>query len=1066
MSALRRGPLSFPQQRLWFLAQANGTSSEFNILDVVRLTGGLHVQSLAKAIDTVVERHEGLRTYFELDATSPVQVVASVCPAQLAYSDVATLSDDEKAREIDRILQKERSTPFKLRQPPLVRHSLIRVGPDEHLWIRNFHHIVTDGWSQSVFDREISKLYEAYLDGRDNPLEPLPSQYYQFAQWQRERLTDARLETAISHWRTRLAGAPSLDLPTDRPRPAVQTFDGGLYRIALQNALTDRIARVAGAHHMTPFMIVLAGLSLVLAKYQGEGDIVIGTPVASRPHRRFEGLIGFFTNLLPLRITLTSQTSLSDLLNTVRDTMLDALENQDVPFEQLIHAVKPERTTDRTPLFQVLFNFQHLAAPALELKGVTSTPVYPALSKVRYELEVHVNVVGPAMSVVWLYNRVLFDRWRIEQMGAHLERVLAQITDGRAKRVGDISLLDAEDRRGILEMQKGLSRDTSGSALLKGFDRHRALAPQQLAVVGQTHSATYEALNSRAERLAHALTSRGAGPERIVAIALERDVGLIVAFLAVIKTGAAYLPLDLEHPPNRLAWMIRDATPVCMITSTSSAAGLEVECPCLFVGADGELVDEPGIGPEKWPADWKDARRAAPDPRTLFYVMYTSGSTGVPKAVAMPRQPIENLLAWYHGTRDGGSRVLQWSSLAFDSSACEILAALDSGATLFVVPEDVRRDMGQLRRAIRTDRITSAILPVVALEQLAFHAPEEQSLQCVITTGERLRVAPAMREAFGTSIGRRLHNHYGPTETHVVTAYTFPEAVSEWPADPPIGRPIWNTDVYVLDDNLTPSPTGVAGEVYVGGTAIARGYHGRPGLTASRFVANPLSETGERMYRTGDRAAWLPNGELQFLGRVDRQLKIRGFRIEPAEIEHVLRAQPDVRDAAVMVQSNHAAGPRLVAAVILKPDAATSPSKLRQRLAGVLPAYMIPVGILIVDEMPVTPNGKIDQAAVCSRLQVAGLVESYVAPSTPVAEALASLWQEALRVERVGVLDNFFELGGHSLLAMRLALTVSRKLGRSLTVGDLFKWPTILSLTSAGGPLSDDPPLDLSHNET
>ncbi|WP_215544475.1 non-ribosomal peptide synthetase [Amycolatopsis sp. CA-230715] len=984
-------PLSFAQQRLWFLAQLDGASEAYHVAEALDLRGELDRDALARALDALVARHEALRTRLvEVDGEA-VQVVD---PPEQGFA----LRIDEHA-EVAALQREEASTPFDLARGPVVRGRLVVLAPDHHVLLLTMHHIVSDGWSMGVLARELGETYAAFTRGKPDPLPPLPVQYADYAAWQRDWLTGDVLAKQREYWRAALAGAPGLlALPSDRPRPPEQDYLGGRVRLEFGVELTAALNELSRQHGGTLFMTVLAAWALVLSRLSGQSEVVIGTPTANRRRDELDGLIGFFANTLALRVDLAGEPTAAELLARVRAVALSALEHQDLPFERVVELVNPARSLAHAPVFQVLFAWQNNEVGRTRLPGLETTSLDTPHPVAKFDLtlslaEEHGRVVGTLD-----YATALFDRSTAERYAGYLHGVLTALAAGNVP----ASLLDPHERRRSLVDWN----DTATPLGRPVQELVEAQEPRALALVWDSGTLDYGELNRRANRLAHRLIARGIGPDRLVAVCLERSHELIVALLAVLKTGAAYVPLDPAYPAERLEFMLDDSSPALLLAR--SPVGL---VPFLDVADPGgeEREDNPAI------------RRR---PENLAYVLYTSGSTGRPKGVAQTWRTVDNLVHWQL-RRPAPARVLQFASISFDVSVQEIWSALCGGSALVLMDEEQHRDLAGLPGFLARNEVRRAFLPA-AVVRTAFD--REPSGCEIITAGEALRVGDGLR-----ALGSDLHNQYGPTETHVVSQHSLAAADAEdWPSLPPIGSPIANARLYVLDARLEPAPIGVVGELYIGGAGLARGYLNRPRATAERFVPDPV--TGEVMYRSGDLARRLPGGEIEFAGRADGQVKVRGFRVEPGEVENVLREADGVRDAAVVVHED-----ALVAYVVGEVDAA------RAQARRLLPAHMVPARWQPLERLPLTVNGKLDRRA----LPVPGAVVSevgYAAPRTEREATMAAIWAEVLRCERVGLHDDFFALGGHSLLATRLVHTVNRRMAANLSLRSLFQNPVLADL--------------------
>ena len=1038
-------PLSFAQQRLWFLAQMEGSASAYNTPAPLRLNGPLDLAALTAALGEIVRRHEILRTRFPAPDGEPRQQIDPWTEPSVPLVDLAPLPEPERSRELRRHLATAWRA-FDLSRGPLFRASLFRLAPEQHILFLNAHHIIADGWSMGVLLKELDGLYRAFLDRRPSPLPPLAHQYADFAVWQRGWLRGAALNRQLEYWRGALADSPAvLDLPTDHPRPQVQTFRGAFVAFELEAeacAALNESSRRAGA---SLFMTLYAGFAVLLSRHGGQDDIVIGTPIANRHHRELEPLIGFFVNTLPLRISLAGRPSFTELLRRARKTTLDAYAHQDIPFELLVGELKIERNLGHNPLFQAMIALNNTPALPRRMGRVTVAPLDLEDGAVaKFDLTLFVTETGNTLKFELEYNTDLFAPDTIARMAGHLHRLLQGIAADPGRPVAEIPLLtEAERHQALFGWNDSGWNDTAADfprelCLHQCFEIQAERTPDAVAVVFGEQSLGYRELNARANRLAHHLQTLGVGPATRVALCLDRSLEMAVAVLGILKAGAAYVPLDPSYPGERLAFMLEDAAAPVLVSlarlrETLPAAALRrVELDLDGPEIAGHSPENPsgGAGPEH-PA----------------YLLYTSGSTGRPKGVSMPHRPLCNLIAWQAREIPGAARTLQFAPLNFDVSCQEMFATWSTGGTLILMREELRRDPLALLRFLAAQGVERLFLPYVALQQLAEAAGAAQifppSLREVVTAGEPLRITPAIAALFAAT-GAGLHNQYGPTESHVVSAYRLPAGVADWPTLPPIGRPIANARLYLLDADRQPVPIGVAGEIHIGGESLAQGYWNRPELTAERFIADPYAPSGGRMYRTGDFARRRPDGEIQFLGRMDHQVKLRGFRIELGEVESVLGHHPEVREAVAVVREDQPGNPRLVAYVT--PAAAVpDPAALAAFLKSRLPDYMIPSAFVALEALPLTASGKLDRRALPEPDRAAP-ASAYLAPATATETLIAAIWAGVLGRERIGTDANFFDLGGHSLLVIKVRSELQERLQREIAVVDLFRHPTIARL--------------------
>ncbi|MCF7223318.1 amino acid adenylation domain-containing protein [Marilutibacter chinensis] len=1026
----------------------------YHIPAALRLKGHLDRDALKRALDRIVARHENLRTSFTSTDAGPVQsIAAETIGFALVEEDLASLDAPAREQALRARAAEEARAPFDLAAGPLFRGRLIRLAADEHALLLTQHHIVSDGWSLGVLVKEVTTLYAAFVEGRADPLPPLPIQYADYAVWQRGWLQGEALEAQVAFWREHLRGAPPLlELPTDRPRPPVQSYAGAVVPVALSKATTAGLRRLSKRHGTTLFMTLLAGWSALLSRYSGQQEVVVGTPVANRQRTEVEPLVGFFVNTLALRVSVEHDPSVAELLGQVRRSTLDAYSHQDVPFEQVVEALQPQRSLSYSPIFQTLFAFNNTPEGGeVPLPGLSLSPIPAERHTTHFDLELGVREVEDVIRGNIGYAGDLFDAATIGRLADSFVRMLEAMVADDSVRVSALPLLSEAGRAAIVEGFNATAADHGTAASLPElFAAQVRRTPEAPAIGFEGDSVSYAELDRRANRVAQRLIALGVKPDDRVAICVERGIGLVAGVLGIVKAGAGYVPLDPAYPPDRLRYMLENSTPSALVSQAALLARLPLlgACTAPLLDIDDGSCDAmpdsdpavPGIGPDH-----------------LAYVIYTSGSTGLPKGVAMPQGPLLNLLAWQRGADAEAStpeRVLQFAALGFDVAFQELFHTLGTGGCLLPVREEVRQDPFALAAFIERHGVQRIFLPFVAFQGLVAAAEQEgralPTLRHVITAGEQLFVTPAIRAFFARMPGRRLHNQYGPTETHVATAHTLDALPEHWGATPPIGRPIANARAYLLDAHGQPVPVGVTGELFLAGDCIARGYLNREDLTAERFLPDPFSSRpGARMYRTGDLGRWLPNGEIDYLGRNDFQVKIRGFRVELGEIEAKLGQCAGVREAVVMAHEDGAGGKRLVAYLQVRPGEAPGAAALRAELARELADYMIPAAFVTLDAWPTTPSGKIDRKALPDPGQAAVASREYVAPEGGTEQALAGIWCALLNIERVGRDDHFFELGGHSLLAVQLVAHVRARLGVELPLRTIFAEPTLSGLAGA-----------------
>ncbi|WP_164014774.1 non-ribosomal peptide synthase/polyketide synthase [Pyxidicoccus trucidator] len=1049
-------PLSFAQQRLYFLEQLAPGGATYHVPLVVRLEGALDANLLRESLREVVRRHEALRTTFAMEDGHPVQVISPELALDMPVVDLTGLSPEDRDTEAERRAKEEALRPFDLHQGPLVRATLLRLAPEVHALLLSMHHIVSDGWSQDVFQRELSAVYAALRSGGTATLPPLPVQYADFAVWQREWLSGVVREKHLAWWREQLAGPlPVLELPADHARPQVWSHRGGRLRVLLPRTLSGHVEALAQREGVTHFMLLLAAFQVLLMRHTGQEDVLVGTPVAGRNRREVEGLIGFFVNTLVLRGDLSGAPTFRELLGRVRERCLGAYAHQDLPFEQLVEALHPERDLGRTPLVQAMFVLQSASRAALELPGVSVRLRDVETGTSKLDLTLSMRETEDGWVGVWEFSTDLFEPATVARIAGRFERLLEAALSDPDQRIDALPVMHEEERRKVLvEWNATVTGFPSDVTLPELFEHIVALHPDQVAVEATGSRLSYAELERRANQLAHHLRALGVGPEVRVGLCVERSARWAVGALAILKAGGAYVALDPNYPPQRLEWLLSDSQAHLLVSTEAIAARLSNNSTSrVLLDTEAPLIaSQPDTAP-----------LLTTDPEHLAYVIYTSGSTGLPKGVGVTHASLMNLVTWhqrqYALTPD--SRLTQVAGTAFDASVWELWPPLASGASLHLPDEEERASPALLLKWLAAQAITHCFLPTPLAEAVLTETeeawPKVLALRVLLTGGDRLRHRPRADAPF------QLVNHYGPTESTVVTTCATVAATGTEAGLPPIGRPIANTQVYVLDSELQPVPVGVTGELYVSGTGLARGYLGQPTLTAERFVPNPFSaEPGTRLYRTGDRARWRPDGTLEFQGRADEQVKVRGFRIEPGEIEAALLKHPALREATVVAREDGPGGKRLVAYLVPHSTAPsgstnealageresssvapTTATDLRDFLLHHLPEHMVPASFVTLAALPLTPNGKVDRKALPAPESHGSSSDTgYLAPQSPTEQTLASIWASVLRVQHVGRRDNFFALGGDSILSLQV-ISRAHQAGLKLSPRRLFQHPTV-----------------------
>jgi len=1064
---------SFAQQQLWILDQLDPGRATYNLPEATRLDGAVNVAALEQSFGEVVRRHEVLRTSFaEVDGT-PMQVISPFRGWRLPVVDLGGLPAGEREAEAKRLMAEEAQRPFDLSRGPLLRTQLLRLGAEEFILLLTLHHIVSDGWSIQVLFRELVAHYAAITGGRPSPLGELPIQYADFALWQRERLQGGALDQQLAYWKARLADAPEvLALPTDRPRPAERTFGGARLTTVLPGRLAEELEILSQREGATLFMTLLAGFQALLARYTGQQEIVVGTPMANRTQVETEGLMGLFANLVVLRADLSSDPTFRQLLGQVRETTLDAYAHQEVPFEKLVEELRPARSTSYSPLFQVMLVLLNNPPGTCELEGVAMEPLAVESGTAMYDLSLYLWEEPEGLKCAAEYSTDLFDAATIDRMLEHLWVLLEGAVNDPGKRVSALPLLTPRERHQLLAEWNDTGADYPRDRCIHElFEEQAETTPAATALSSEGVRLSFGELNRRANQVAHYLRARGVGPESLVGICLERSPEQVIGLLGILKAGGAYVPLDPGYPQERLAFMLEDSRVPVIVTQRK-----------LLERLPGRAAEGPA-GVVCLDADWEEIARGRADnpvsgvtPESLAYVIYTSGSTGTPKGVLGLHRGAVNRFAWMWGRYPfaQGEVCCQKTSLNFVDSVWEIWGPLLRGVEAVLIPDDVVKDAEGLVQTLAAHRVSRIVLVPSLLRALLDACADGlrdklPSLKYWVTSGEAIPIELARRFSQAVPQGV-LINLYGSSEVAAdVTCYDTRELGAQL-SSVPIGRPIANTQILLLDRQLGLVPIGVPGELYVGGDGLARGYLNRPELTAEKFVPHPFpAGAPARLYKTGDLARWLPEGNLEYLGRLDHQVKIRGARVEPGEVEAVLGGHAEVSEAVVEARQEAGGELRLVAYVVpgreprglesdegeqvqaaesgQRPSPTDLARRLRHFLAKRLPAYMLPGAVVVLEQLPRTPNGKVDRRALpAPEHSGAEAGVEYTAPRTAVEQALAEIWAEVLRIERVGIHANFFELGGHSLMATQVISRVRRTLRVELSVRSIFEGPTVAEL--------------------
>jgi amino acid adenylation domain-containing protein len=1035
-------PLSFAQQRLWFFDQWEPESSVYNILLAFRLYGPLDVAALEQSFSALVRRHESLRTTFATVDGQPTQVIQTVQTCSLAVIDLQQLPEAEREAQAMQLATREAQQPFDLAEGPLFRLTLLRLGVEDHVLLCTMHHIIADEWSKGVFLRELTLLYGAFSAGKPSPLAELPIQYADFALWQRQWLQGKILEQQLAYWKHQLTDTPPiLELPTDRPRPPVQTFRGASHSLMLPLSLSQSLKALSRQEKVTLFMLLLAAFQTLLYRYTGQDDIVVGSPIAGRTQKETEGLIGFFVNTLALRTHLSGNPPFRELLGRVRAVCVGAYAHQDLPFEKLVEELQPARNLSYSPLFQVMFALQNVPKQPLELPGIAVSLLAVDPGTAKFDLTLSMVQEGEELRGTVEYNTDLFDKTTITRLIGHFQTLLEGIVANPDQSIATLPLLtEAERQKFLLEWNRTQIEYPKNSGIQKLFEAQVERTPDALAVICGEERLSYQELNRRANQLAHHLQAFGVGPEVFVGIFVERSLAMVVGLMGILKAGGAYVPLDPMYPRERLAYMLADARTPILLTQQRLVERLpDHRAQVLCLDTDWEHISRES---EENPVSTATADNAA-------YVIYTSGSTGRPKGVLITQRNVVHStcarIAYYH---EPVISFLLLSSFAFDSSVAGIFWTLCQGGTLVLPHGEGERDLEQLAMVIPQYRISHLLSIPSLYGLLLIQAKPTQllSLHTAIVAGESC--PKGLIERHRQLLPEvSLHNEYGPTEGTVWSSVydcqsnALREVV-------PIGQPIANMQMYLLDAHWQPVPIGIPGELYIGGDGLARGYLTHPELTAERFLPNPFSNhPGARLYKTGDLARYLPDGNIEFLGRLDHQVKVRGFRIEVGEIEMVLGQHPGVQETVVVARTDGSGDRYLVAYIVPTPEWKPTSSELRHFLKEKLPDYLIPSIFVILQALPLTPNGKVDRQALPAPDQFPPeREESIVAPRTTIEEVLVDIWAQVLKRNQISIHDNFFDLGGHSLLATQLITRVRQAFQIEVPLRSLFETPTVAGL--------------------
>ncbi|MCZ8045763.1 MAG: amino acid adenylation domain-containing protein, partial [Microcystis sp. LE19-41.2A] len=1066
--------LSYAQTRLWFLDQLEPNSAFYNIPVALRLQGHLNQSALTQSLEEIIQRHEALRTNFITVNGQPNQVIQTVTNWAVSVIDLQHLSPKEQEIAAKKLVKEQAFKTFDLGKEALVRATLILLNNNEYWLLLCLHHVISDGWSMGVLIEELTALYNAVNQGQPSPLKPLPIQYADFAIWQRQWLQGEVLENQLNYWKKQLADAPTfLPLPTDKPRPAVQTFTGAHQEFQLSLELTQKLTELSQQQGVTMFMTLLAAYGILLYRYTGQSDILIGTPIANRNRREIESLIGFFVNTLVMRTDCSENPSFQELLMRVREMSLGAYAHQDLPFEMLVEALQPERNLSHTPLFQVMFALENTPLSKIELMDLTIDSLPLEGETAKFDLTLSMQNTETGLMGVWVYNTDLFNSETIEKMNGHFLTLLEGIITNPSERVSQLPLLTKVEQQQLLIDWNNTEVDyPANKCIHQLFEEQVERTPNAVAVTYENESLTYRELNNRANQLAHYLRKLGVKPDTLAGICVERSLEMMVGLLGILKAGGAYVPLDPEYPQERLSFMLEDSQVKVLVTQAKLVKSIP-EHQAQLICLDTEW--------EKIAQNITSNPESVAKPENLIYIIYTSGSTGKPKGVLVNHSNVVRLFAatdaWYNFSSQD-----VWSlfhSYAFDFSVWEMWGALLYGGRLVVVPYLVTRSPEAFYQLLCQEKVTILNQTPTAFRQLiqaeeslkgsfplsrgdrSSTTDNDLSLRLVIFGGEALEINSLQPwfQRHGDQCPQ-LVNMYGITETTVHVTYR-PLSMNDLDSTASvIGRPIPDLQVYLLDQHLQLVPVGVPGEMYVGGAGVTKGYLNRPELTKERFISSPfekdevipptpLNKGGNepsKLYKTGDLGRYLPDGNIEYLGRIDNQVKIRGFRIELGEIEALLASHPQIWETVVIVRDDATGDKRLVAYIVPQSEKTITINEIRQFLKAQLPGYMIPNAFVILDALPLTANGKIDSRALPPPESSSEASDKYAAPRNPIEDILVTVWSEVLKVEKVGINDNFFELGGHSLLATKLVAQIRDRLKVELPLRQLLNSATLAEL--------------------
>lgn len=1029
-------PASFAQQRLWFLDQMVPGTAFYNISQATKFPFQVNSRILEMSLNEIVQRHETLRTTFKAVDGKPFQVVTSFMKLDLLVHDLTHLTIQDRDVAAQQLADRDAAMPFDLAKGPLIRASLIKLDYDDHVFMFSMHHIISDIWSVNIFFNELSVLYESFVQGKPSPLPELPLQYADFSVWQLEYLKGSVLKEEVAYWKEKLDDITPLQLPLDKPRLPFQSFRGGHEVFELPESLSNAIKKLSQQENATLFMTLLSAFVALLHRYSQQYDIVVGVPLAGRNQTEIENLIGFFVNSIVIRTQLPTDISFTELLQKVKAISLEAFAHGDLPFEKLVEELHPIRDVSRNPLFQVLFQMATAKDTTSHTSHKKSMGIDVILNTSKFDLTLSMREENGKLLGYFEYNTDLFFPQTIERLTCHYINLLQAIVDSPLRVISGFEFLDIKEKQQLLFDWNNNSNPYPIDELVHQLIEKRAIEwPEQIAIFTDIDKISYAELNSQANQLAHFLIREGITPDAMVVVCIERSVKMVVTHLAILKAGGAFVPLDPAYPAERLAFTMNDSGASFLIIDEH----LKVQ---LLTGTDIRIVTD---------RDWKAIEdfpvytpKVSLLPANRAYVIYTSGSTGKPKGVELSHGGLLNLVHWQIETYEISRRdcCLQMATPAYDAYVYELFPCLASGATVYLMDDFTRTSPSQLKDKLIEKGVTISILPTSLAESILNEPwPDVVPLRILGTAGEKLMRLPLNPLPF------KFLNLYGPTENTVIASY-WPVATELTQEFPPIGRPVTNVQLYILDNRLNPVPVGISGELFIGGEAIARGYLNRPGLTAEKFVPDPFAgKPGRRLYKTGDLVRYLPDGNIDFIGRIDNQVKLRGYRVELEEIEKVIREHAAIREAVVMLKDIYSGDKAILAYVSLHPGDNPSAEMIRTFLKDKLPAFMIPSFIIILDDLPKSISGKVDRKALPNPNELAFVNGNDYDPAvTPMEMTISNVWKKFMRVEKISVNKNFFDAGGHSLMMAQVHHYLREKLDTQISLIDLFQFPTIRSL--------------------